>query len=50
MHICKRTPDTRRVRGKTTTRLQRALHTGPRRTQELEKLYEEFRRNKSVDL
>ena len=46
----KRRLDGRRLRAVATERVQRALRAGTPRNQELEKLYEEFCRNKSVDL
>jgi len=40
----------RRLRAVADARLERALRAGGHREQELQKLYDEFCRNKSVDL
>jgi hypothetical protein len=46
----KRVLDERRSRPIAVSRLQQSSRPGAQRRQELDKLYDEFRRNKSVDL
>ncbi len=46
----KRCLDGRRLRAVANARVQRVVNSGTQRRDELKKLYEEFCRNKSVDL